>query len=95
MIPKISAKTGILRSLHKIVPIDLYNAIVQPHFNYGDVVYVSASITSKTRLKKLQSRVARLIYGFSPQQNRNAIFKEDTLKCQITVVGGQIVQNKY
>ena len=44
MIHKISAKIGILRFLHKIVPTDtlkhLYNAIVQPHFNYGDVVYV-------------------------------------------------------
>ena len=37
MIPKISAKIGILRSLRKIVPIDtlkhLYNAIVQHHFD--------------------------------------------------------------
>ena len=50
MIPKISAKIGILRFLHKIVPIDplkhLYTAINQPHFDYGDVVYDSASITS-------------------------------------------------
>ena len=34
MIPKMSAKIGIQRSLHKIVPVDalihLYNAIVQP-----------------------------------------------------------------
>ena len=79
MIPKISAKTGIRRSLHKIVPIDIlrhiYNAIVQPHFNYGDVVNDSASMTSKTRLQKLQSRSARLIYGSSPRKNINAMFK--------------------
>ena len=54
----------------------LYNAIVQPHFDYGEVVYDSASITSKTRLQKLQSRAARLIAGYSPRQNRNAVFKE-------------------
>ena len=68
MIPKISAKIGILRSLHKIVPTDtlkhLYNATVQPHFNYRDVVYDSAS--SKTKFQKLQSRAARLISGSSP-----------------------------
>ena len=54
MIPKISAKIEILRSLRKVVLIDtlrhLYNVIVQPHFDYRDVVYDSASITSKTRL---------------------------------------------
>ncbi len=40
MIPKISAKIGILRSLRNIVPNDtlkqIYNAIVQPHLDYGD-----------------------------------------------------------
>ena len=79
MIPKISAKIGFLRSLRKILPSDtlkhLYNAIVQPHFDYGDVIYDSASITSKTRLQKLQSRAARLISGSSPRQNINAISK--------------------
>ena len=67
MIPKISAKIGILRSLHKIVPIDtlkhLYNSIVQTNFDYGDVVYDSSSITSKTRLQKLQSRAVNSYLG--------------------------------
>ncbi len=56
---KISAKIGILRTLRKIVHIhtlkQLYTAIVQPHFDYGDMVYDSASGTNKTRLQKLQS----------------------------------------
>ncbi len=46
IIPKISAKICILRSLRRIVPIDtlklLYNAIVLPHFDYSDMVYDSA-----------------------------------------------------
>ncbi len=54
MIPKISAKIGILRSLRNIVLkdtlIQIYNAIVQPHLDYGDAVYDSASQTSKNRL---------------------------------------------
>ena len=65
MIPKMLSKIKILRSLRKIVPPDilmqLYNAIVQPHFDYGDVIYNSASITTKTSLQKLQTRAARLI----------------------------------
>ena len=79
MILKISAKIGVLRSFRKISTDTLkhlYNAIVQPHFDYGDVVYDSASITSKTRLQKLQSRAARLISESSPRQNINAMFKE-------------------
>ncbi len=43
IIPKISSKIGILRSLRKIVPIEtlklLYDARGQPHFDYSDIVY--------------------------------------------------------
>ncbi len=51
IIPKISAKINILRSLRKLVPIDtltlMYNAIVLPLFNYADIVMDSASAASK------------------------------------------------
>ncbi len=59
MIPTISAKIGILRSLRRIVPIDtlklLYNAIILPHLDYSDMVYDTASETSKLILQKLQT----------------------------------------
>ncbi len=46
IIPKISAKISILRSLRKLVPIDtltlMYDPIVLPHFNYVDIVLDSA-----------------------------------------------------
>ncbi len=65
IIPKISSKIGILRSLRKIVPIEtlklLYNAIVQPHFDYSDIVYGSASKTNTDRLQKLQTRACRAV----------------------------------
>ena len=79
MVPKISAKIGVLRTLRKIVPIDtlklLYNAIVLPHFDYGDIVYDTTSNTNKIRLQLLQSRAARLISGSGPRTNRNTMFK--------------------
>lgn len=79
VIPKISAKIGILRTLRKIVSRDvlkqLYNAIVQPHFDYGDVVYDSASVTNKNRLQNLQTRAAKLLTGAGPRDSRNPIFK--------------------
>ncbi len=80
MIPKITAKIGILRSLRNIVPTDtliqIYNAIVQPHVDYGDAVYDSASQTSKNRLQKLQTRAARLITGSGPHISRNLMFNK-------------------
>ncbi len=52
MIPKISAKISILRSIGNIISTDtliqIYNALVQPQSDYGEAVYDSASQTSKT-----------------------------------------------
>ncbi len=71
IIPKISAKISILRSLRKLVPIDtlthMYNAIVLPHFDYADIVLDSASTASKCKLQNLQTRAARLITGSGPR----------------------------
>ncbi len=76
IIPKISSKIGILRSLRKIVPIEtlklLYNAIVRPHFDYSDIVYM----TNKDRLQKLQTRAYRLITGSGPHTNCIPMFHE-------------------
>ncbi len=80
LVPKVLAKIGILRTLRKIVPIhtlkQLYTAIVQPHFDYGDMVYDSESGTNKTRLQKLQTRAVRLTTGSDPRIRRVSMFKE-------------------
>ncbi len=71
IIPKISAKISILRSLRNVVPIDIltlmYNAIVLPHFDYADIVLDSASAASKFKLQSFQTRAARLITGSGPR----------------------------
>ncbi len=68
MIPKISAKIGILRSLRNIVPndtlIQIYNAIVQPQVDYGDAVYDSASQTSKNT-PEAPNQNCEINYGFN------------------------------
>ncbi len=80
MIPKISAKIGILRFIRNIVPndtlIQIYNAIVQLHLDYGDAVYDSVSQTSKNRHEKLQTRDARLIMGSGRHTSRNLMFNK-------------------
>ncbi len=40
------------------------------------MVYDSASETSKLRLQKLQTRVAKLVSASGSRENRNSIFKE-------------------
>ncbi len=80
MIPNISAKIWILRSLKRIEPFDtlklFYKAIILSHFDYSDMVYNSDSEISKLRLKKLQTRVAKLISGSGPRESRNGLAPE-------------------
>ncbi len=79
IIPKISAKLSILRSLRNIVPIDtitlMYNAIVLPHFDYADIVLDSASASSKFKLQSFQTRAARLTTCSGPRISTNPMYK--------------------
>ncbi len=58
LVKKLSSKIGILRRLQHIVPpstlLQLYNAIVVPHFDYGDIVYESCTQNNLDRLQKMQ-----------------------------------------
>ncbi len=53
----------------------MYNAIVLPHFDYGDIVLDSASAASKYKLQSLQTRAARLITGSGPRTSKNPMYK--------------------
>ncbi len=79
IIPKVSAKIVMLRSLRKKILTAtlklLYTAIVLLDFDYADVVYDSASETSKSRFQNLQTRAAKLISCSGPRANRNPIYK--------------------
>ncbi len=54
----------------------LYTAIFQPRFDYGYIVYDSASGTNLTRLYKLQTKAARLITGTDPRTSCVSMFKD-------------------
>ncbi len=79
IIPKISAKISILRSLRNLVPMDtltlMYNAIVLPCFHYADIVLDSSSAASKFKLQSVQTRAARLITGSGPRTSRHPMYK--------------------
>ena len=44
----------------------IYNSIILPHFDYGDVVWQSASSKSLTQLQKIQNRAGRIILKVNP-----------------------------
>ena len=57
--------------------ITIYNSLIQPLFDYCDIVWDNCSITSKTRLQKLQNRAARVItqqsYDIRSEEIRNQL----------------------
>ncbi len=79
---KIASKIGILKRVRHIVPpetlLQLYNTIVLPHFDYGDLIYESSTVQNLDRLQKLQNRAARIISGSAPLTHRNDMY--NTLK---------------
>ncbi len=51
--------------------LQLYNAIVVPHFDYGDIMYESCTQNNLDRLQKMQNQAARTIGGSSRHTHRN------------------------
>ena len=65
---KIVSGIGAIKHCRPFAPIETlkcaYNAIVQPHFDYCDIVRGNCSKTKATKLQKLQNRAA-MILNFS------------------------------
>ena len=64
---KISASIGAMRRVKPFVPLPtlkmLYNAIIQPYFDYCSPLWDNCGIGLKDRLQKYQNRAARVITG--------------------------------
>lgn len=62
---KICAAISGLRQVKQFVPLEtsqtIYKSLIQPLFDYCDVVWDNMPITTATRLQKLQNRAARVI----------------------------------
>lgn len=71
MCAKISKRLGILKRTKLYLPAEtlkmLYNALVLPLFDYGDIVYSNCGATQMQRLQRLQNKGARLILGCPPR----------------------------
>ena len=74
---KIASGIGAIKDYRPFVPIETlkyaYNAIVQPHFDYCDVVWGNWNATLATKLQKLQNRVARILTFSSYDANADPL----------------------
>ena len=84
---RVSSAIGGLRQVRTLVPFDtaltIYNSLIQPIFDYCDVVWDNLSSTSAQRLQKLQNRAARVITQQGYDVRSNDLRKElgwDTLE---------------
>ena len=66
---KIASGTGATNRIRPIVSLEIlhyiYNALVQPHFDYWSIVWGNCGITLSERLQKLQNRAARILTSSS------------------------------
>ena len=69
VVAKVSRAIGLIRHMKMFVPqatlISVYNAIVQPHFDYCSLVWDIGNAYSLEKLQKMQNRAARVITGKS------------------------------
>ena len=92
---KISAKLGMLRKVHKVIPsescLTLYNVMIPLVFDYCAVVWDSCNKADREYLEKLQGRAASIIASYTVSQPQishsfgwpTLQFRRDDLKCML------------
>ena len=87
MCQKIGRLIGFLGRLrHYINESDLnliFKTIILPHFDYGDIVWHSASKTSLLPLQKLQNRAGRVIMKVNPYSHTSNQHVHDALSWEL------------
>ena len=72
---KISSGIGAIRKLREFVDrntlVLVYNALIQPHFDYGCELWDAIGKCLSERLEKLQNRAARLIMNFKNESGQS------------------------
>ena len=74
----IASGIGILKRSRSFVPFEtllcIYNALVQPHFDYCSVVWGNCNKSLSIKLQKLQNRAARILTSSSCDANADDLF---------------------
>ena len=58
----------------------IYNALVQPHFNYCSIVWGNCGKTLSEKLQKLQNRAARILTSYSYDADAGYLLQQLGLK---------------
>ena len=77
---KIASGIGAIKRCRPFAPTEAlvcaYNAIVQPHFDYCDIVWGNCGETNATKLQKLQIRAARVLTHSSFDAEAGPLFEQ-------------------
>ena len=62
---KVASGIGAIKRIRHLVPqatfLLIYQALIQPHFDYCNIVWGNCGITLQTKIQKLQNRAARVL----------------------------------
>ena len=76
---KIASALGTIKRIRHLIPfnvlINVYNSLVQPHFDYCNVVWGNCGIGLSEKLQKLQNRTARILMSASYECNADDLFR--------------------
>ena len=75
---KIASAVGAIKRVKPFVPqstlLDIYNSLVQPHFDYCSLVWGNCGKTLSKKLQKLQNRAARAITSSNYDVEADSLF---------------------
>ena len=76
---KIASGIGAIKRIRHLVPYgtlhSIYQALVQPHFNYCNIVWGNCGVTLQDKLQKLQNRAARVLTYSNYDADVNNLFE--------------------
>ena len=76
---KIACAIGAIKRIRHLTPfnvlIKVYNSLVQPHFDYCNVVWGNCNKGLSEKLQRLQNRAARILMSASYDSNLDDLFR--------------------
>ena len=76
---KIASGIGAIKRIRRLVPYgtlhSIYQALVQPHFNYCNIVWGNCGVTLQDKLQKLQNTAARVLTYSNYDADVNNLFE--------------------
>ena len=76
---KVASGIGAIKRIRHLVPQEtlqlIYQALIQPHFDYCNIVWGNCGITLRNKVQKLENRAARVLTYSSYDVDAGHLFK--------------------